>query len=245
MGAPFEDEVIKYIAARRPLKLVLVAVTAIGIVGSAYGTVRPILESLRPMVHRVFNVSLSRLEQQKYGCAYFAGGATSDISNSVRVAQSQGTAAVAKTLGYYQDRLMSCQFALGYTPPPSTPAAAADAKDLPRIQAALFASLSAFSGSLLSRDRLSYLVFQMGVDTAWGMTQLVPASPDDRQMLGAPLTDAEIHVGKRVRESLTEARSLCPCRLPRVEIRTESRQLLLDSMRDLDEELERTLRADV
>ena len=236
MATPFEDEVIKFISSKRPLKLAFLAIALLGVLGSAYSTLRPMLEKLQPFAYRALGIDMSRAEKQKYQCAYFSGAAQWDLPTSSRVAESQGPRLLAKTLAAYQDRLSGCQSALGYSPPTIPSAISAEAIDLPKIQAAVIGSLNSFSGSLQTKDRLAYLIYQIGNDTAFVLTQLAPSAPEDRLAATASLTPFEADVARRITESVEEANGICPCRrLPRIALQSPSRQELVESVRALDD----------
>ncbi|WP_367846548.1 hypothetical protein [Rhodoferax sp. WC2427] len=235
MAAPFEDEVIQFIGSRRPLKLAFLAVTVVGILGSAYSTLHPLFEKLQPFTYRALGVELPKDIKQRYSCAYFSGSAQWDLPNSTKVAESQGIVRVTTTLANFQEKLLACQNALGYSPPPIPPALDVAPNEVPHIQTALISNLSAFSGALQSKDRLTYLLYQIGSDTAMAITQLAPSDPEElRDSVTTSLIPLEAEVANRISDSLEEASGICPCKLPRIAVRSNSRQEFLRSARELD-----------
>jgi hypothetical protein len=239
MAIPFEDQGIKFIGNKRPLKLLFLLVAGVGVLSSAFKTVQPAIESLKPYVYRLLDVELQRADKQKYECAYFSGGAQWNIPAATRVARSLGSEVISKNLATYQGRLSICLNALGYSTPSNWSPSSIDAKELERAQAATIGALNSFAGSLQAKDRLTFLFHQIGNDVAFVLTQLEPSSPDERMLMTAALLPYEADVAKRLTESLTEARQLCPCKLPAVEVRPENRKVLFEYSRTLDETMTR------
>jgi len=241
MAAPFEDEVIKFIGTRRPLKLAFLLVAAIGVLGSAYKTVEPVLEKVKPFVFRVLDLELERAVRQKYGCAYFSGGAQWNLPAAARVASSLTTEVVIKNLSSYQMRLATCLNALGYSTPTNWTPTSDQSKELDRAHGATIGALNSFTGSLQAKDRLTYLIYQIGNDVAFVLTQFEPSSPEERLTLSTALAPYEADVSKRLSASLDEARALCPCKLPAMPAKLEDRRALLEAARAIDESMLRLL----
>lgn len=244
MTAPFEDKIIEFIAGKRPLKLLFMLVATVGLFGSAYKTVQPVVERFQPFLYRLLDVQLEPADRQKYECAYFSGGAQWNLPAAARVASSLSPDAMAKNLAIYQGRLSMCLNALGYSTPGNWPTASTEIMEIERAQAATIGVLNSFSGSLLAKDRLTYLLHQIGNDAAFVLTQLEPSSPEERMTMIASLLPYEADVARRLTVSLAEARTLCTCRLPTVVIVTKDRQGLLNSSRQLDELMSRLFSSD-
>ena len=242
MAAPFEDEVIKFIAGRRPLKLAFLLVAGIGVASSAYKALEPISVAAKPTLFRALGVELPRADRERLSCAYFSGAAQWDMPNSNRVAKSRNAAAVSENIQHYQARLSKCMAALGQLPPSAWAPASLTEDELARSASATNAALNTFSGKLQSKDRLTYLGHQFANDTAYVLTQLAPQSPDDRVQLELYLPGIEVDRAHRMKETIEEAQSLCPCRLPRIEVASSTYKALLDSARLADDALTKYLR---
>lgn len=241
MAAPFEDKVIEFIGSKRPLKLLFLTVAGLGIFSSAYKTVQPAIDGVRPSFYRLFDVKLERADRQKYECAYFSGGAQWNIPAASRLASSLGPEAVRRNLTTYQGRLSTCLNALGYSTPSNWSPISSDVTELEKVQITTIGALNSFAGSLQAKDRLTYLIHQIGNDAAFVLTQLEPSSPDERLAMTTALLPYEADIAKRLTESLMEARKLCPCKLPTIELRPDDRKALLEYSRKLDEAMTRLL----
>jgi hypothetical protein len=234
MAIPLEDELIKFIVGKRPLKLLFLIVAGVGLLSSAYKTVQPAVDWLQPVIYRLLDVKLDRADRQKYGCAYFSGGAQWNLPAAARVASSMAPETISKNLAAYQGRLSTCLNALGYPTPNNWTSTSKDLKELERAQSATVGALNSFAGSLQAKDRLTYLVHQIGNDIAFVLTQLEPLSPDERMSMDTALLPYEVDVARRLAESLAEAQTLCPCKLPIGAVKSENRRALIESSRELD-----------
>ncbi len=236
MAAPFEDEIVKYIASKRPLKLAFLFVAAVGVVGSAFTTARPLLTGLQPLAYRLLGIAPPDEVRDRYKCAYYAGASQWDLPKAVRLAQSQTQEVVAKTIHSYQVKLTECGSLLGYSLPSVPPAVTAERVELARIQAAVEYSLHSLSGSLASRDRASHAFFRIGSAAANVVTQMAPVDPEERR-INAALSPFELEIGHELERALTEARRLCLCRIPALDVKTASRNELVASATAVDEAL--------
>lgn len=95
MGAPFEGDAIKFIGSKRPLKGAILLIAAIGVIGSTFTTVRPLIEWARPLAFHYPNINPQRAEPERYECAHPAGAARWNLPQAFKVALSQITAVVA------------------------------------------------------------------------------------------------------------------------------------------------------
>ena len=233
MAAPFEDEIVKFIARKRPLKLIFLLVATIGVFSSAFTAARPVLALGQPLAYRLLGIKPPEDEREKYECAYYAGAAQWDLPSAARVAQSQTAEVVARTIQSYQVKLAACGSRLGYSAPSVPFAISVDRTELARIQSAVEYSLHSLSGSLASKDRASYALFRVGASAANVISQITPSRPDDRRA-GAALAPFEVEIGHELKRALAEARSLCLCRIPLVEIKIDSRQELIASATAVD-----------
>jgi hypothetical protein len=68
MANPIEDQIYEYVKAHRPLKLFLLATTFVGIISSAFGVVRPILDELKPMAIKALGLKAPQSTYIRYGC---------------------------------------------------------------------------------------------------------------------------------------------------------------------------------
>lgn len=239
MGVPFEDQVISFIGRHRPLKVLFLGVAALGIVASAYTAVEPFAQWVKPRVLRIVGAPLSDEDKQRYGCAYFSGFAQWGLELTSKVSASLGHEAQADNLAYYQVRLIKCQAAFGFVSPLLTAQIEpTDKASLDRSMRSIGLSLSSFGGHLSTKDRLSSLLYQMANDISFLEFDLGHQRATDRLALERVPDESETNVAKRIIRMYGEAASLCPCKLPEMDLDLRSKQSLLNTVMSLDRDLE-------
>lgn len=245
MDAPLEDEIIKFIAGKRFLKLPFLAIALISILGTAYSTLQAPIEFFRPYAFRFLNIGLKDVDKEKYACAYFSGAAQWNIIQSANVALSQGDPTVSGELLLYEEKLVKCQTSLGYTPSFILIGKSTKTSDLDSYVNLFRMNLSAFSGSLQVHDRFSYLIYQIGYDTAYMQTQMSPIDPEARRVQSESLLiPIDAKRADRLRRNVKEVSSACPCKFPEVVVKTGNLGELIESANAIDAAMEKFLPLD-
>lgn len=238
----FEDEVIKFVAAKRPLKIVFLLIAAIGVLGSAYTTLEPLIDRAKPLAYRLLDVSMDPATKERLGCAYFSGAAQWDLPRADRASRSYGAEAAMLNIRRYENRLSECMSLFGASVPTGWYPNSQQAAELDRAEKVVSETLYGLSGTVQGKDRLSYLVFRLGSDASFVEDKIAPQSPEERSSMLALVPDPiEAELAKHLRENIREARSICLCRFPDVQIAAATRGEVLESAQKVDREMTKLL----
>ncbi len=217
MGELLEDEIADFVRARRPLKLLFMAVGILGILGSAVTTLKPIYDRGEPFVLRTLGIELDRSDKQRFGCAYELGQARSNMGLAASAAGTFGDKTKGTAFNSYRGILTLCQATLG------TPYHAVPIVYSGDSEQAFIDSVQEAEGTLRAKDHASSAFFDLGQATEANIKGLQPTLGGDALRFPSPLDDHERKQLREVQEKRAEAAKLCPCKIPELQISTEDR----------------------
>jgi hypothetical protein len=241
-ASPLEDQVLEYVAAHRPLKLIALLVATIGIVSSAWSTLHEAAAPLRPYLYRLAGLSMERVERLQLGCAYETGGAKERLLQALKVAESTGQPEIQEeTLEAYRIRFTHCIAVLGISKHVLQPIPDDAKASSPQLQISLRRGLASIEGTLaVGETKLPHLLFLIGDRLAWLATKTVPDSPD-KGFAGEPLSPKDRSTVLEFNELLNDASRICPCTIPAIRFDPATTTNLATSAVELDNAISQLL----
>lgn len=231
---PFEDQVWKYIAERRPLKIIFVTVAVIGVVSSAAKTIEPAWKTVVQLSNRYLASEPSPEVREKYGCAFRVGQAYWDFSRFVaRTTKEQSEEGwIANSL---VQEIRLCQRMFQFTPQiadliPKATNSVATADEIKLHFAAVTNSWNDFQAFLATKDRQALALLRLGSEFSTARMGLSYSRSRDPQGFKLPLHEDLAAEVAKMSNHHKEAQSEFPFQLPRLQLDTATAETLLNSI---------------
>ena len=231
---PFEDQVWKYIAERRPLKVVFVLVAVIGVISSAAKTIEPAWKVAVQLSNRYLASEPSPEVREKYGCAFRAGQGYWDFSRLVANTTKEQPAEVWIVNSLVQE-LRLCQRMYQFTPPigdltPKSANGIATADEIKLHFAGVTNSWNDFQAFLATKDRQALGLLRLGSEFSTAKMGLSYFGSRDPQGFKAALHEDLAAEVTKMSKHHVEAQSEFPFHLPSLQLDTATAETLFRSI---------------